>query len=81
LIIAAGILIILRERKLGKDRAQQRKVTTPQFQGAMLGIVIVGQCAAAAGVLGTDQPVVLPADRLLAAQARRPGRARAWRWR
>jgi drug/metabolite transporter (DMT)-like permease len=30
LIIAAGILIILRERKLGKDRAQQRKVTTPQ---------------------------------------------------
>jgi len=30
LIILAGILIILRERKLGKDRAQQRKVTTPQ---------------------------------------------------
>lgn len=30
LIIVAGILIILRERKLGKDRAQQRKVTTPQ---------------------------------------------------
>jgi drug/metabolite transporter (DMT)-like permease len=30
LIIFAGILIILRERKLGKDRAQQRKVTTPQ---------------------------------------------------
>ncbi len=30
LIIFAGILIILRERKLGKDRAAQRKVTTPQ---------------------------------------------------
>jgi drug/metabolite transporter (DMT)-like permease len=30
LIILAGILIILRERKLGKNRAQQRKVTTPQ---------------------------------------------------
>ena len=30
LIILAGILIILRERKLGKDRAAQRKVTTPQ---------------------------------------------------
>ena len=30
LIILAGILIILRERRLGKDRAQQRKVTTPQ---------------------------------------------------
>jgi len=30
LIIIAGILIILRERKLGKDRAPQRKVTTPQ---------------------------------------------------
>jgi len=26
----AGILIILREHKLGKDRAAQRKVTTPQ---------------------------------------------------
>jgi drug/metabolite transporter (DMT)-like permease len=30
LIIFAGILIILREHRLGKDRAQQRKVTTPQ---------------------------------------------------
>ncbi|NBE06579.1 DMT family transporter [Paragemmobacter ruber] len=30
LIICAGILIIWRERRLGKDRAQQRKVTTPQ---------------------------------------------------
>jgi drug/metabolite transporter (DMT)-like permease len=30
LIIFAGILIIWRERRLGKDRAQQRKVTTPQ---------------------------------------------------
>lgn len=30
LIILAGILIILRERKLGKNRTQQRKVTTPQ---------------------------------------------------
>ncbi len=30
LIILAGILIILRERRLGKDRAAQRKVTTPQ---------------------------------------------------
>ncbi len=29
LIICAGILIIWRERRLGKDRAQQRKVTTP----------------------------------------------------
>lgn len=30
LIILAGILIIWREHRLGKDRAQQRKVTTPQ---------------------------------------------------
>lgn len=30
LIILAGILIILREHRLGKNRAQQRKVTTPQ---------------------------------------------------
>lgn len=30
LIILAGILIILRERRLGKDRAQARKVTTLQ---------------------------------------------------
>lgn len=30
LIILAGILIIWRERRLGKDRAAQRKVTTPQ---------------------------------------------------
>ena len=30
IIIAAGILIIWRERKLGKDRAAARKVTTLQ---------------------------------------------------
>ena len=30
IIMVAGILIILRERKLGKDRAAQRKALTPQ---------------------------------------------------
>lgn len=30
LVVTAGILIILRERKLGKDRAAQRKAQTPQ---------------------------------------------------
>jgi drug/metabolite transporter (DMT)-like permease len=30
LIVAAGILIILRERHLGKNRAQSRKAMTPQ---------------------------------------------------
>ena len=30
LIVAAGILIILRERRLGKNRAQSRKAMTPQ---------------------------------------------------
>ena len=31
-------------------------------------------------VLGADQPVVVPADRLLAAPRRRARRARGWRW-
>ncbi|MBC2837064.1 DMT family transporter [Paragemmobacter straminiformis] len=30
IVVTAGILIILRERKLGKDRAAQRKALTPQ---------------------------------------------------
>lgn len=30
IVVTAGILIILRERKLGKDRAAQRKAQTPQ---------------------------------------------------
>ena len=30
LIVAAGILIIWRERKLGLERAKQRKAMTPQ---------------------------------------------------
>ena len=41
------------------------------FMGAMLGVVLSGQPDPARVLLGADQPLLVPADRLLASHARR----------
>ena len=78
LILVIGLLIIIYARwYLGRDDPMGRFYAyLLLFQGAMLGIVALRQCAGAAGVLGAHQPHLVPADRLLAPPARGPpGRA------
>ena len=78
LILGIGLLIILYARFYlsPKDPMGQFYTYLLLFQGAMTGHRAVGQHPAVAGVLGADLAVVLPADRLLEAPARRAaGRA------
>ena len=82
LILGIGLLIIVYARcYLAADDPMGRFYAyLLLFQGAMLGIVLSRQHPAAAGVLGADQPHLLPADRLSGGTCPRAGRARAWRW-
>ena len=81
LVTGIGVLVVLYARYYlsPKDPAARFFSFLLAFMGAMLGVVLSGQPDPAGRVLGTDQPLLLPADRLLAPERRRRATARAWR--
>ena len=75
LITSIGLLVVLYARYYlsPKDPVARFFACLLAFMGAMLGVVLSGNLVHADRLLGADQPLLLPADRLLAAQ---PGGAR-----
>ena len=81
LVTGIGVLVVLYARYYmsPKDPVPRFFSFLLAFMGAMLGVVIAGQPDPAVDLLGADQHLLVPADRLLAPQAPRRATARAWR--